>query len=273
MSMSIAKARSELPSYLLSYSIPLSLIPRFSCQISLDSASLDCEPHPQFPSFFAINAGFCSMVAEMKPLNAAQRFAVETCAGAGPPSVVVAWSSPATPSCPPAAPISTSASTGTSRSATALSRARLSPNLSTSPLTTRSFLLSAPLRLFKLRCRTLPSRSCLSPSSVSPSSSKSGRALASESRSATSFLPGRRRFRGFLLLLMWLAFWMRETKEACLTWRLSFLESMNESLVSAASGRGALRGAYGCAPDLAACLARRERRFEGTTGACLGFGG
>lgn len=49
--------------------------------------------------------------------------------------------------------------------------------------------------------------------------------------------------------------------------RLSFLELENESLVPTASGRGALRGAYGSGPERAASLARRERRLEGTTGA------
>lgn len=39
------------------------------------------------------------------------------------------------------------------------------------------------------------------------------------------------------------AFSMRETKEACLTVRLSRFELMKASLVAMASGRGARRGA------------------------------
>jgi hypothetical protein len=81
----------------------------------------------------------------------------------------------------------------------------------------------------------------------------------------TSFLDGRRRFKGFLF-----DFSIRETKDECFTNRLSLLEFMNESVTWAESGRSALRGAYGSGSlDLAASLARRDRRLEGTVGAYM----
>lgn len=50
--------------------------------------------------------------------------------------------------------------------------------------------------------------------------------------------------------------------------RLSFFELVNPSTDGAtASSRGALRGAWGSVPALAASRARRDRRFEGATGA------
>jgi hypothetical protein len=54
----------------------------------------------------------------------------------------------------------------------------------------------------------------------------------------TSFLPGRRRFSGFLF-----AFSIRDLKAELLTRRLSLFELMKESEAATASGRGVLRGA------------------------------
>lgn len=149
---------------------------------------------------------------------------------------------------------------------TALSLAKLPLNRSTSFFTTFSFLFSAPFRLRKLFSRTFPSFNCFKPSSVSPLARRSGNAFLRESRSVTSFLEGRRRLRAVLL-----DFSIRETKDECFTSRLSFLEFMNESVTWAESGRSAFRGAYGSGSlDLAASLARRERRLEGAVGAYVG---
>lgn len=59
----------------------------------------------------------------------------------------------------------------------------------------------------------------------------SGRALARDSRSATSFLDGRLRFLAFGL-----AFSIRETKDECLMVRLSFLVVLNGSSFSVFMG-------------------------------------
>lgn len=80
------------------------------------------------------------------------------------------------------------------------------------------------------------------PSSVSPSSS-SGKALARDSRSATSFFDGRLRFCAFGL-----AFSILETKDECLIVRLSFFVVLNISSFSVFVGR--VRG-FVIEPDFA----------------------
>ena len=160
---------------------------------------------------FSAKAGFCSIVEEINPLNAAHRLAVG--AGAGASFFSSAIFSFSTLFC------------------CAANVAILTPNLSISPLTTLSFFFSAPLLLFKLLCLILP---CCSASA----SSSSGSASARLSSVVASFLLGRRRLADFETR----ADWMRDTKEECLMRRLSRLVERKSS-VTAASSRKTFWGA------------------------------
>lgn len=216
------------------------------------------------------NAGFCSIVADMNPLNAAHRFDVpDGCTAA---CVCVCVCVPACVSifsCPTAvaarAPVAAAPAAETFASC-----AKLRPNRSISPFTSLSFLLSAPGRVLRLLCRTLPCRACsasiASPVATSSSISAwmSSSASPSDSSVATSFLLGRRRFvcelpeADFLEDLA-----TRERKAECLIRRLSALESMKPSETTL-SARWSLRGRRGSA--------RRARAFWRAVGRLEGAG-
>lgn len=222
---------------------------------------------PYFPScLLPKNAGFCSIVADMKPLRAAQRFAVEL-GGCGPGAFPLSAELPSAPtlrSSSTCIPWTSAPSPPLAAAPMEFSRARLTPNLSTSPRTIFSFLRRAPLPFFRLLCRTLPCWSW-----ARESWSRSGRASARAPSVVLSFLPGRRRFIGFLPAPP-LVFSIRDTNDACRICRLSFFVPDSESRSSGgatASGRGALRGLYGSPAARAASFERSDRRFVGTTGA------
>lgn len=134
--------------------------------------------------------------------------------------------------------------------------AKFALNLSLSIFSSFSFRFMAPgllLRLFKFFRRTVACPT--SSSSFPPSSSKSGRALAIDSRLATSFLFGRLRFVDFAD-----DFSILPTNEECLIERLSRLDE-------AKSEEDSISGAGGCGRELRADLARAVVRFLLVTGA------
>lgn len=229
---------------------------------TLPTTSQPSQPALPASPFCLENAGFCSIVAEMNPRSAANRFAV-LCTGArfsSSPSLssTSIWAScvVATAGC----------------SLTVLSCARLIPNLSISPLTSLSFLRSAPGVLLRDLCLTFPAASAW-PARTS-SAVRSGRASDNADRLVV-FCESRafaRRFR----FLRWVGvssvreeegFEMRETKEECLMRRLSRLDSIKDS-ETWAEGRWTLRGARGLERRSVA-FARRVLRFVGAVGACF----
>lgn len=166
------------------------------------------------------NAGFCSIVAEMYPLSAAHLFEG---AGAGVGAIE-------------------EVAEGFSASGIALcvcagkcdNCAMLTPNRAISPLSSLSFLLSAPFLLRKLWCLILPSRISAAPSPSASSGSASAR-LSRELRVAEDLFAAAPRRRGFEedLEMREEEEEMRETKEECLMVRLSRLEERKESVVEA----------------------------------------
>ena len=190
------------------------------------------------------NAGFCSIVAEMYPLNAAHRFDT---AGAGAGCFVssAAFFVSATGLLlllkePAAAPCCCCVCAAAE---TVDNCAMLTPNLAISPLNNLSFLFSAPLLLLKLWCLILPSRTSAAPS---PSAS-SGRASARLSSELSWFFvvdfeDRRRVFDDFEMRLEDEA--TREMKAECLMVRLSRLVERKESVVEAL-GRNVFGGARG----------------------------
>jgi hypothetical protein len=125
-----------------------------------------------------------------------------------------------------------------------LSLAMLAPKRSISPLTTLSFLFSAPLRLRRDLCRTLPSLGAAPSPSPSSSSSALGRASARLSSDA-SLLAGRRLRRRWPDLEMRSADdWTRDRKTECRMRRLSRLDSRKSS-ETAAPARKTLDGSRG----------------------------
>jgi hypothetical protein len=134
------------------------------------------------------------------------------------------------------------------------------PNLSLSIRSNFSLRFVAPGLLLIDFCLIIPFAATLPPSS--PRSCKSGRASANPSKVVTSFLLGRRRFKGFLC-----AFSIRFTKAECLMVRLSFLELINLSDISAPARCVAGR-AINPDPDFEVrVLERIEWRFLGAVGA------
>lgn len=215
------------------------------------------------------NAGFCSIVAAMNPLNAANRFAAQLdCGGAfavfSTTSSIIVVVACAFVSVPVVFIVVFLSAAAISR--TVESWARLLPNLSISPLTTRSFFFSAPGLLRKLLCLTLPSFSASPPRTSS--FVNSGNASAKLSRLVWSFFLSWRFafFRAALEIpLLDLGWAILETNAECLIRRLSRLESRKVSSTTA-SGRWTLRGARGLARRSVA-LRRRVLRLEGATGA------
>lgn len=211
------------------------------------------QPLPLVPSCEAeVKAGFCSIVLVIWRRSAAQRLLIEG-AGVDVDSGASVLSLLST-SIPLVDVVVVASEAGN-----AVKAAMLAPKRAISPLTRRSFLFSAPGRVRRLLCLIFPSAGRDSSDSFS-----SGRASARDSRVATSFLLGRRRFR--VLEEAVADFWTLERRMLCFIMRFSCLVVEKPSETTA-SGRCVFRGACeGISPLIRAM--RFSRAEGGFVGAC-----